>query len=52
MIERIPKEGCPMKKLIASLLFVTCVLFAVSGLAQTVTCPSAGVMLTLPDSFA
>ena len=40
-----------MKKLIASLLFVTCLLFAVSGLAQTVTCPSAGVMLTLPDNF-
>ena len=41
-----------MKKRIASLLFVACLLFTVSGLAQTVTCPSAGVMLTLPDHFA
>ena len=40
-----------MKKLIASLLFAACLLGAVSGLAQTVTWPSAGFSLTLPDTF-
>ena len=51
MGEGIPKEGCCMKKLIASLLFLSCLLCAVSGLAQTVACPSAGFVLTVPDSF-
>ena len=40
-----------MKKMIAFLLFAVCLLCSVSGLAQTVTCPSAGIMLTLPDNF-
>ena len=40
-----------MRKLIASLLFLSCLFCAVSGLAQTVECPSAGISLTLPDRF-
>ena len=51
MDEGIMKEGCCMKKLIASLLFFVCLFCVVSGLAQTVSCPSAGFTLTLPDSF-
>ncbi len=40
-----------MKKLIASLLFLSCLFCAISGFAQTVECPSAGITLTLPDRF-
>ena len=40
-----------MKKLVASLLFLSCLFCAVSGLAQTVNCPSAGFSLTIPDTF-
>ena len=40
-----------MKKLIAYLLFFSCLFCAVSGLAQTVACPSAGFTLVIPDTF-
>lgn len=40
-----------MKRLLASLLFLSCLLCTVSGLAQTVDCPSAGFTLTIPDTF-
>ena len=40
-----------MKKLIASLLFLSCLFCAVSGLAQSVSCPAAGFALTIPDTF-
>ena len=40
-----------MKKLVASLLFLSCLFCAISGLAQTVNCPSAGFSLTIPDTF-
>ena len=40
-----------MRKLIASLLFISCLLCVVSGFAQTVSCPSAGFTLALPDTF-
>ena len=51
MGEGILKEGCRMKRWIASLLFVMCLFCAASGVAQTVSCPQAGFSLTLPDSF-
>ena len=41
-----------MKKSIASLLFLSVLLCAVSGFAQTVSCPSAGFTLVIPDSFS
>ena len=40
-----------MKKAIAFLLFVVCLLCIVTVSAQTVTCSSAGFSLSLPDSF-
>ncbi len=40
-----------MKKVFFSLLLVVCLLSAASGFAQTVSCPDAGVTLTIPDSF-
>ena len=40
-----------MKKLFASLLLLSFLFCAVSASAQMVNCPSAGVILTLPDTF-
>ncbi len=41
-----------MKKLLSLLLFLSLLLLAFSASAQTVSVPSAGFTLTIPDSFS